>query len=44
MCVMDICYLTAQRIGDVLEIKEDHILDRGIYFQQQKTSKQLIVG
>ncbi|MEN5342666.1 tyrosine-type recombinase/integrase [Achromobacter mucicolens] len=43
-CVMDICYLTGQRIGDVLEIEEDHILDRGIFFQQQKTGKQLIVG
>ncbi|MDF8361187.1 tyrosine-type recombinase/integrase [Achromobacter anxifer] len=43
-CIMDICYLTAQRIGDVLEIEEEHILERGIYFQQQKTGKQLIVG
>jgi len=43
-CIMDVCYLTGQRIGDVLEIEEDHILERGIFFQQQKTGKQLIVG
>lgn len=43
-CIMDVCYLIGQRIGDVLEIEEDHIVDRDIFFQQQKTGKQLIAG
>lgn len=43
-CVIDLCYLTGQRIGDVLTIERAHLRDDGIYFQQQKTGKQLIVG
>jgi integrase len=43
-CIMDVCYLIGQRIGDVLEIEEEHIVDRDIFFQQQKTGKQLIAG
>lgn len=41
--IMDMCYLTAQRIGDVLDIKQDDITDAGIAFQQQKTKKRLMV-
>lgn len=42
-CVMDLCYLTGQRIGDVLKIEASHLLDEGIYFEQQKTGKRLVV-
>jgi len=43
-CVMDLCYLTGQRIGDVLSIKRTNLGDEGIFFEQQKTGKRLIVG
>lgn len=43
-CVLDMCYLTGQRIGDVLAIERAHLLDDGIYFQQQKTKKRLVVA
>lgn len=42
--IMDLCYLTGQRIGDVLKIEHSHLQDDGIYFEQQKTGKKLIVG
>lgn len=42
--IMDMCYLTGQRIGDVLKIEYSHLLDDGIFFEQQKTGKKLIVG
>lgn len=43
-CVMDLCYLTGQRIGDVLKIERSHLLEDGILIVQQKTGKRLIVG
>lgn len=43
-CVMDLCYLTGQRIGDVLKIEDDHLHDEGLYFEQQKTGKRLVVA
>ena len=42
--IMDMCYLTGQRIGDVLKIEYSHLLDDGIFIEQQKTGKKLIVG
>lgn len=42
-CVMDLCYLTGQRIGDILKIERHHLQDDGIYFEQQKTGKRLVV-
>jgi integrase len=42
--VMDLCYLTGQRIGDVLKIERQHLTDEGIFVQQQKTGKRLVVG
>ncbi len=42
-CVMDFCYLTAQRISDVLKVKRADISDNGVYFQQGKTGKKLMV-
>lgn len=41
--IIDLCYLTAQRIGDVLAIKLTDISPEGIAFSQQKTGKRLIV-
>jgi integrase len=43
-CVMDLCYLTGQRIGDVLKIERAHLGPDGILIEQQKTGKKLIVG
>ena len=42
--IMDICYLTGQRIGDVLAIRLADIRPDGVTFQQQKTAKRLIVS
>lgn len=42
-CVIDLCYLTGQRIGDVLTIEREHLGEEGVYFKQQKTGKQLVV-
>lgn len=42
-CIMDFCYLTAQRISDVLKVKLSDISDDGVYFQQGKTGKKLRV-
>lgn len=41
--VMDMCYLTGQRIGDVLAIEHSHISPEGIRFTQGKTGKRLTV-
>ena len=43
-CMMDIAYLTAQRIGDVLAIRLDQVSDEGITFRQEKTKKRLMVA
>jgi integrase len=42
--VMDLCYLTGQRIGDVLTIKRADLHDDGIYIEQQKTGARLMVA
>lgn len=42
--VMDLCYLTGQRIGDVLAIKPEDVSAAGISFTQQKTGARLLVG
>jgi integrase len=42
--VMDLCYLTGQRIGDVLKIERSHLLDAGVYVRQQKTKVELVVA
>jgi integrase len=41
--IMDIAYLTAQRIGDVLSIRRADLTDEGILFRQQKTEVPLLV-
>jgi len=40
---MDMCYQTAQRIGDVLEIQHADISPDGIAFRQEKTDKPLLI-
>lgn len=42
--VMDICYLTGQRIGDVLAIHLNDLTADGIVFEQQKTGARLCVA
>jgi integrase len=42
--VMDLCYLTGQRIGDVLKIKRTDLQDDGIYIEQQKTGARLVIA
>lgn len=42
--VMDLCYLTGQRIGDVLKIEYSHLTEDGIFVEQQKTKKKLVIG
>lgn len=42
--VMDLCYLTGQRIGDVLKIEYNHLTDEGIFIEQEKTKKRLIIA
>jgi integrase len=41
--IMELQYLTGQRIGDVLAIRRNQITDAGIEFQQEKTDAKLIV-
>ena len=41
--IIDMCYLTAQRINDVLTIRLSDISTDGISFQQQKTGNKLLV-
>ena len=42
--ILDIAYLTGQRIGDVLKIQMTDVTDAGIFFQQQKTGNRLMVS
>ena len=46
--IIDVCYLTAQRISDVLAVKHKDISEEGIYFKPAKTKgstgKQLLVA
>lgn len=42
--IMDLCYLTGQRIGDVLGIRYADISEDGISFRQGKTGARLLVG
>lgn len=42
--IFEMCYLTGQRIGDVLAIRLADISDEGISFVQQKTGAKLVVN
>ena len=41
--IMDLAYLTAQRIGDVLAVRLSDISKEGVSFRQEKTGKRLMV-
>jgi integrase len=41
--IIDLCYLTAQRISDVLSIRLADLTDAGIEIRQQKTGKRLLI-
>lgn len=41
--ILDLSYLTGQRIGDVLAIRTEDVTDEGIFFKQQKTGAKLLV-
>lgn len=43
-CIMDFCYLTAQRISDVLKVRLSDIAAEGVFFEQGKTGKKLLVA
>lgn len=42
--VMELCYCTAQRVGDVLTLKREHLLDDGVYIRQAKTGTEVLVA
>jgi integrase len=42
-CIMDMLFLTGQRVNDVLRIKRSDLTDEGIYFKQQKTGSKVLV-
>ena len=42
-CIMDLAYLTGQRIGDVLAIRQLDLTERGIEIDQDKTGKRLTI-
>jgi integrase len=42
--IMDVCFLTGQRISDVLKIRLSDITPDGLAFTQQKTGKRLVVA
>lgn len=42
--IMDLCYLTGQRISDVLAVKYSDISDDGIYVRQSKTKHRMVIG
>jgi integrase len=41
--IMDLCYLTGQRIGDILAMRYADINNDGINFRQQKTAHRMLV-
>ncbi|MEM8791082.1 MAG: tyrosine-type recombinase/integrase [Pseudomonadota bacterium] len=41
--VMELCLGTGQRIGDVLKMREEQLVDNEIHLRQSKTRKRLIV-
>lgn len=42
-CMIDLLYLTGQRIGDILALRRTALTDAGIVFEQQKTGARLVV-
>jgi integrase len=42
-CMIDLLYLTGQRVGDILKLPRSALTDTGIAFKQQKTDTRLVV-
>lgn len=42
-CLMDIAYITGQRIGDVMSIRYADITDAGLYVEQDKTGARVLI-
>ena len=42
-CIMDVLYLTGQRVTDCIRLSRSQITDEGIHFKQQKTGKKILV-
>lgn len=42
-CLMDLAYLTGQRIGDVMKIRYADISERGVFVEQQKTKHREVI-
>lgn len=42
-CIIDLLFLTGQRVNDVIRLGRAQLTDEGIYFQQQKTGKRITV-
>ncbi len=42
--IMELCYLTGQRISDVIAIRYADLTDEGIGFKQQKTKHRMLVS
>jgi integrase len=42
--IMDLCFLTGQRIGDILTIRYADLTDEGINFRQSKTKHRMVVA
>lgn len=42
-CMIDILYLTGQRVGDVIGLHRSQITDQGLAFRQQKGKAKLVV-
>lgn len=43
-CILDLCVITGQRVGDVISLTRRQLLADGIEFTQRKTKKRLIVA
>lgn len=43
-CLMDIAYITGQRIGDVMSIRYSDISDAGLFVQQEKTGARILIA
>jgi integrase len=42
--IMDLCFATGQRIGDVLKVSRADVTDAGVFVQQQKTGSRLMLA
>lgn len=43
-CMMDIAYITGQRIGDVMGIRYADISEAGVYIEQEKTKARVLIA